>query len=118
MADELDRVIEKLKDVSEETKKMSDSFSGLTDMTDVSSDSLNSMKVMLKEFKDSISTNSTAMGISTTQTKLFNQQSTNAASLLNALSGEIKAIKSKKNKENARTNYKKQEKAIKRNKNK
>jgi len=91
MADELDRVIEKLKDVSEETKKMSDSFSGLTDMTDVSSDSLNSMKVMLKEFKDSISTNSTAMGISTTQTKLFNQQSTNAASLLNALSGEIKA---------------------------
>tara|TARA_Y100000310_G_scaffold342900_1_gene448146 strand:- start:42 stop:2492 length:2451 start_codon:yes stop_codon:yes gene_type:complete len=91
MADELDRVIEKLKDVSEETKKMSDSFSGLTDMTDVSSDSLNSMKVMLKEFKDSISTNSTAMGISTAQTKLFNQQSTNAASLLNALSGEIKA---------------------------
>jgi hypothetical protein len=91
MADiELDRITERLKRVSEETKNMSDAFSGLTSMSDVSSDSLNSMKVMLKQFQNSVSTNTVAMGVASAQTKSFNQQSTNAASLLNALTGEIK----------------------------
>jgi len=90
MADiELDRVTERLKRVAEETKNMSDSFSGLTSMSDVSSDSLNSMKTMLKQFQDSVSTNTVAMGVASTQTRSFNQQSTNAASLLNALTGEL-----------------------------
>ena len=77
--------------VSDDVEEMSGAFDKLSTMGEVSSKTLNLMRVKMKQYQDSIKSNASIMGLTTAKQEKFNSETADAGNMLNALQLQLES---------------------------
>jgi len=92
---ELSKLVEKIKETTEgiekEAEQMTDAFSSISTVGEVSSDALNDVTARMREYQSSIMSNAKIMKLSTAQQDKFLQESSNATKSLSVLQDQLNA---------------------------
>jgi|3_EtaG_2_1085321.scaffolds.fasta_scaffold14018_1 hypothetical protein len=88
---ELNNLKKATEGVSDDVEEMSGAFDKLSTMGEVSSKTLNLMRVKMKQYQDSITSNANIMGLTTAQQEKFNNETADAGNMLNALQLQLES---------------------------
>ena len=88
---ELKDLKEATEGVSDDVEGMSSAFDKLSTMGEVSSKTLNLMRVKMKQYQDSIKSNASIMGLTTAKQEKFNSETADAGNMLNALQLQLES---------------------------